>query len=152
MLGRRSVSRLVSQLSWAFSWDENLAKACSNSKFQRQRRAGQTPFMFGISCAAKFSRDLNERSRQVNRKWIVVADRIEARIYREKPFELVERVTNDLGREKNRALMTDKPGWSRSKLAQPSSTHSLTGEKNPHEEAAVQFARQLCRFLEQAGQ
>ncbi|MGZ3722314.1 MAG: host attachment protein [Bdellovibrionales bacterium] len=85
-------------------------------------------------------------------KWIVVADRTKARIFKEKPFTNIKTLKNDLGREKNRAMTTDKPGWSRSKFSQPSSTHALTGEKSPHEDAAVQFARTLCRYLEHESQ
>ena len=81
-------------------------------------------------------------------KWLVIADRTKARIYKQKPFTMIDTLENSLGREKNRAMTTGKPGLSRSKFSQPSSTHSLTGEKSPHEDAAMQFARSLCRFLE----
>lgn len=84
-------------------------------------------------------------------KWIVTVDRAEARIFKAKPFVRIQTLKNDLGREKSKAMTTDKPGMARSRLAQPSSTHALTGEKNPHEEAAVQFARRLARFLEHEG-
>lgn len=85
-------------------------------------------------------------------KWIVIADRTKARIFTEKPFASLQILRNELGREKNRAMTTDKPGWSRSKFSQPSSTHALTGERNPHEDAAVQFAKRLCRYLEHESQ
>lgn len=85
-------------------------------------------------------------------KWIVVIERSRARIFLANPFRHIETLENELGREKNKAMTTDKPGWSRSKLAQPSSTHSLTGEKNPHEDAAVDFARRISRHLEHEAQ
>lgn len=80
-------------------------------------------------------------------EWIVVANRTDARVYCTHPFALHRNLHNELGREKNKAMTTDKPGWSRSKLSQPSSTHSLTGEKNPHEDAAIDFARRIAHYL-----
>lgn len=80
-------------------------------------------------------------------KWIVVANRIEAKFFNKNPFNLINVLYNDLGREKNHAFTTDKPGWSRGKFVQSSSTHSLTGEKNPHNDAAIQFARELSRHI-----
>ena len=81
-------------------------------------------------------------------KWVVIIDRTKAHIFTQKPFTLIETFENRLGREKNRALTYDKPGWSRSKFKGPSSTHALTGEKNPHEDAAKQFAKKVGRYLE----
>lgn len=78
----------------------------------------------------------------------IVVDRTRARIYKTDPFELVETLSNPLGRERNKDLSADSPGWSRSKFSQPSSTHALTGEKNPHEEAAIAFGRYIAHFLE----
>ena len=77
---------------------------------------------------------LGRKERQMRKRWIVVANRTEARIYRDRPFKLIETLDNALGREKNRAMTTDKP--------------SVTGENDPHEDAARQFARRLGRFLE----
>lgn len=88
----------------------------------------------------------------MKKKWIVIANRIEARIYRDRPFVLIETLENELGREKNRAMTTDKPGWSHSRFFGPLGNHMLSGEKSPHEDAAVQFARRLSRFLERQGQ
>jgi protein required for attachment to host cells len=82
----------------------------------------------------------------VIRSWIVVANRIEARIFRRRPFTLLHEFHDGLGREKNRAMTTDKPGMGRASFSQ-SSPHTMTGEKNPHDDAAVQFARKICHFL-----
>jgi protein required for attachment to host cells len=84
------------------------------------------------------------------KKWIMVANRVHAQVFHGQTFELIEKLENPIGREKNHALTTDKPGWSRGKFAQPSSIHALTGEKDPHEEAAIQFARKLARFIDKA--
>lgn len=82
------------------------------------------------------------------KSWVVVADRVQARVFARHPFELLHVLNNPLGREKNRSLTTDKPGWARSRFSSPASTHALTGEKNQHEIAALQFAREIARFLE----
>lgn len=81
------------------------------------------------------------------RRWIVIANRIDARIFRKHPFSLLHEIRDELGREKNRAMTTDKPGSGRGPLSQASSTHSYGSEKSPHDDAAVQFARRLCHFL-----
>lgn len=85
-------------------------------------------------------------------KWIVVASRIQARIFQEKPFTLITTLENPLGREKNKELRSDKPGWGRSQYSRSAGIHAMTGEKNPHEEAAVQFARAISRYLEDQAQ
>lgn len=88
----------------------------------------------------------------MNIKWIVVVNRIQARIFQEHPFVLVETLENELGRERNRFLRKDRPGLSRGKPSCRSSTYSLTGEKDPHEDAAIQFARTLGQHLKRAFQ
>jgi protein required for attachment to host cells len=80
-------------------------------------------------------------------KWVVVVNRTEAKIFSEKSFRLIAELTNELGREKNRALTEDKPGLSRSRLGSRSSVYSLTGEKNPHEDVAVAFSKKVDAFL-----
>ncbi len=84
----------------------------------------------------------------MKKRWIIIADRIEARIFRETPFTLIKTLANPLGREKNKVLRTDKPGWGKAQYSRSAGIHSMSGEKDPHEEAAVQFARTLSRFLE----
>lgn len=79
---------------------------------------------------------------------VIVIDRTKARVFSTDPFELIETVPNPLGRERNRAMRLDKPGISRGKLVKPSSTHSLTGERSPHDEAAHDFAREIARRIE----
>lgn len=85
---------------------------------------------------------------EMNPRLYVIANRVEARIFKDSPFELVKTLVNNLGREKNKVLRTDKPGWSRSRFSKSSGIHAMTGEKNPHEEAAVQFARKISRYIE----
>ena len=85
-------------------------------------------------------------------KWIVVANRTQAKIFKENPFVLLKTLENPLGREKNLALRTDKPGSGKSQYSKSAGIHSMTGEKDPHEEAAIQFARELSRYLEHQGE
>ena len=80
-------------------------------------------------------------------KWIVIANRISARIYCEKPFQHIITLKNPLGKERNRELRYDQPGFSHAKFGGPSSTHSLTGEKDPHEYATVEFAKEIRNYL-----
>jgi protein required for attachment to host cells len=88
------------------------------------------------------------------KNWVVVINRIEMKIYRQnsaiKPLIFVKSIENSLGREKNRALTTDKPGFDRTAVNGAVHSHSLTREKDPHEEAAAQFARQLAKELSAA--
>jgi protein required for attachment to host cells len=82
-------------------------------------------------------------------KWLVVANRIGAEIFEVKSGDVlksIKKMENPLGREKNKAMTTDKPGLSRGKF-KGASPHSMTGEKNPHEDAAVQFAKKLAAYL-----
>src|ERR1700757_1598785 len=79
-------------------------------------------------------------------QWIAIVNRTGAQLYSEKTFRLVGELKNSLGREKNRAMTDDRPGLARSRFI-AGSTHSMTGEKNPHEDAAVAFARRVASFL-----
>lgn len=79
--------------------------------------------------------------------WIAVVTRVEARILDRKDFSLINTLSNELGREKNRAMTTGRPGYSRGKHAANLNIHALTGERSPHEEAAMAFAREVSFFL-----
>lgn len=83
-------------------------------------------------------------------RWIVVVTRVEARVFEGREMVLKETLTNELGREHNRALTTDKPGVSRSRFSGVSHVHAMTGEKNPHEDAAIVFAKAVSMFLQKA--
>lgn len=80
--------------------------------------------------------------------WYAVCDQTRARFFAAKPFELVGEIDNELGRTRNREMQTDRPGFSRAKFGSPSSIHALTGEKDPHEDAAFVFAGQIGDFLD----
>jgi protein required for attachment to host cells len=79
--------------------------------------------------------------------WIAVCDRINARVFTKRPFHIHYQLANEVGRERNRALGTDKPGVSRAKFGRPSSLHSLTGEKNPHDDLARAFSKRIGLYL-----
>lgn len=81
------------------------------------------------------------------KKWIAVVNRVEARIFSGKDFSLLATLVNPLGREKDKVLMSDKPGSRRAKFIGSSQLYYLSGEKDPHEYAAVDFARQVSRYL-----
>ena len=89
------------------------------------------------------------------KNWTVVVNRTKAKIFVDqvgpvnrpvKGLKLIEELKNPLGRERNKALQNSKPSMGRS----PTSVgpHSMTGEKNPHEDAAVEFAKKVCLHLE----
>lgn len=80
-------------------------------------------------------------------KWVAVVDRSEARIFDAETMGRIHTLKNSLGREKNRAFTTSKPGSARSRFGARASTHGLTGEKNPHDQVTIQFAKKLNAFL-----
>src|SRR5688572_12229825 len=82
-------------------------------------------------------------------KWIVIVTRVDARIFKEKPFQRVGTLLNALGREKNRAMTTDKPSKNRSKFAGYKGVHTMN-DANPHEDAAVDFAKKVAEYLRKA--
>jgi ribosomal subunit interface protein len=79
-------------------------------------------------------------------KWIVIVERARARLFKTRPFRLMHLFDNELGRERNRALMRDKPGAG--KAAPRSNTRVVDGMRNPHDDVAIQFARRLAGDLE----
>ncbi len=80
-------------------------------------------------------------------KWIAVVSRTGARVFSEVSLRLIHEMQNPLGRQKNRVMMTDKPGMGKARQASKGNLHSLTGEKFPHEETAIQFASEVNGFL-----
>lgn len=80
-------------------------------------------------------------------KWIVIVSRANARVFSEQRMNLIAELKNELGRTKNREMTTGKPGVGRNRMASRTSTHNLTGGKDPHEDAAVVFARRIGMFL-----
>ncbi|PWU20412.1 MAG: hypothetical protein C5B49_04320 [Bdellovibrio sp.] len=83
----------------------------------------------------------------MSKQWIMVFNRADAKIFNRQPFQLIETIPNELGRAKNKEMTSDKPGSSRTRIGGASTTYSLTGEKDPHEDAAIQFCRQLAEHL-----
>lgn len=82
------------------------------------------------------------------KKWIVVASRVRARIYKEKPFKNVATLDNPIGREKNKELTKDQPGISKVNFTRSANAHhSLGSEYNPHDDAANEFAKTIGRYL-----
>jgi protein required for attachment to host cells len=54
---------------------------------------------------------------------------------------------NPSGQLRNKELKTEKAGSAPGKFAGFRSPHDLTGEKDPHEKAAVDFARKIAGYL-----
>ncbi len=81
-------------------------------------------------------------------EWIVVANRVKAKIYNlsKNRLKLIREHKNPIGRLKDRELRHDQPGQSRAKYI-GSAPHRLSKETSPHEEAADQFANQLSKLL-----
>lgn len=82
-------------------------------------------------------------------RWIAVVSRSSAEFLRAQSGTVVASMTNELGRARSRIMTTDKPGSARNRTASRSSTHSLDGDKNPHNEAAKAFARRIAKFVDQ---
>lgn len=81
------------------------------------------------------------------KKWIIVANRTQARIFNAEGMLRIAQLKNSLGREKNRVFTSAKPGMDRNRSHSRASTHALNGEKNPHDLVAADFARKLSHFL-----
>jgi protein required for attachment to host cells len=83
--------------------------------------------------------------------WFVVVNRKSAKVFEvsRKPDALtwLKTLRNPLGATKNKLMTTDKPGVSRGKYAKAFGLHTLTHEKNPHEDVAVDFAKKIAHFL-----
>lgn len=83
--------------------------------------------------------------------WTVVLSRNKARILTVIPginrkLKLVDEISNPIGRTRNREMKTDKPG--RGVASGRGATFSMTGEKDPHEDAAIMFVGKVCEQLE----
>jgi protein required for attachment to host cells len=82
-------------------------------------------------------------------EWIVMASRAEAGIYRhtaEGSVKLLHYLENPEGQLRNREMQDDAGGMASSKFA-GSAPHRLGSEKNPQEEAAKSFAKEIAKFL-----
>lgn len=81
------------------------------------------------------------------KKWIVIVNRTEVRIFDALSMRRISRLSNSLGQEKNRAFTRSRPSTGRSRTGGRASTHNMTGEKNPHDQAAIQFVRKVNLYL-----
>lgn len=81
------------------------------------------------------------------KKWIVFVTRINARVFNAETWDSVIELKHNIGKAKNKELKTGKPGVSRGKFAGSKGIHGMTGEKNPHEDAAVEFAKKIGVYL-----
>jgi protein required for attachment to host cells/ribosome-associated translation inhibitor RaiA len=96
-----------------------------------------------------------ERAEDREITWIAVCNRAGARIFKKQfhDVELFHSLDYPLGRERTRALRTDKPSVSRMNFAAGGgTTHRMTGGKDPHEELAVAFSKTVGAYLKNAFQ
>jgi protein required for attachment to host cells len=84
------------------------------------------------------------------KKWIAVITRTDATFFSERPFARVSQLRNQLGREKNRTMTTDKPGIGRSRFSGSKGMHTIDYGPGPHEEAAIAFTKRIGDFLHKA--
>lgn len=85
-------------------------------------------------------------------QWFAIVNRTEARFFSresgKRPPELLHRMENELGRERNRNMRKDKPGSDRMRIGRGTIVHSLDREKDPHEDAAKQFMQAIAKYLD----
>jgi protein required for attachment to host cells len=83
--------------------------------------------------------------------WFVVVNRSSAKIFEvsRKPDSLtwLKTIRNPLGTTKNKLMTTDKPGVSRGKYSKAKGLHTLTRERDPHEDVAIEFAKKIAHYL-----
>lgn len=83
--------------------------------------------------------------------WFIVVNRKSAKIFeitdRPQALNYLRTIRNPLGAIKNKLMRVAKPGYSRGKFVRNKSPHTLTHEKNPHEDAAIDFAKKLAHYL-----
>lgn len=86
----------------------------------------------------------------MQKRWIAIVNRTDARIFSERPFRAVNQLKNLLGRTKNREMTTDKPYKRGVPFSGAKGLHRVGGEKNPHEDAAISFAKRISEYLRKA--
>lgn len=84
--------------------------------------------------------------------WFLIASQKTAQIFTETPqdgtLKQVKLFDNPLGRERNRALIRKQAGAGVKSLGRVGAVHYLeTKRQDPHEQSAIQFARQIGQFL-----
>lgn len=85
--------------------------------------------------------------------WFIVASQKEVRIFIKtsdrKQIRLLRSLTNPLGTVKKRALIKKEAGRGVKSMGRVGSvSYSQPKRHDPHEEAVIQFARQISQFLE----
>lgn len=84
--------------------------------------------------------------------WFILASQKEARIFiktsERKRLKLLKSLTNPLGTEKRRALVKKHAGRGVKSIGRIGSvSYSMPNRHDPHEQALIQFARELAQFL-----
>ncbi len=85
----------------------------------------------------------------MNGHWYVIASQLRVKVFTQdlesKKLKLLKTLENPLGRERSRNLHGKKPGIS---ITSFSGVHNVeSGGLSPHEQAAVQFSREVAEYL-----
>ncbi|MGE3757206.1 MAG: host attachment protein, partial [Pseudobdellovibrionaceae bacterium] len=85
--------------------------------------------------------------------WFIIASQKTVRILIEvqgsNKFKQIKVLDNPLGRERNRALIRKQAGRGIKSMGRVATVYySQTKRHDPHEEAALQFSREIAKFLE----
>jgi hypothetical protein len=84
-------------------------------------------------------------------KWHLILNRSGARVFKTvsttKPMRLVKAFNNPWGHEKNRSFQTDRPGAQKFRIRNVTVPHSMSGRSEPHEDIAIQFVREISRWI-----
>jgi hypothetical protein len=85
-------------------------------------------------------------------RWIAVLTRTQVRIFedpslKDKSPALIKEFKSELPRQRNRAFFRDSPGTDASWVGRGKQLHSMTREKDPHEQAAVEFMKSTINWM-----
>jgi len=87
----------------------------------------------------------------MNRKWIVVANRAEARVFvpngKGRPFQLVHRMDHPEGRLKGKDFYADSEGISYDSFG--TGRHKMERDTDPTVVENKRFAAEICQYLQQ---
>ncbi len=89
--------------------------------------------------------------------WFVVASQKTVKVFTEVPersrLKLLSTLDNPLGRERTRALIRKQAGMGVKSMGRTGFVrYSQTKRHDPHEEAAIQFSKEIAKFLKKQSQ
>ncbi|MFZ9595050.1 MAG: host attachment protein [Bdellovibrionia bacterium] len=95
-----------------------------------------------------------------DRKWYLVAERSQVRIYQQRedqPFSFLTRLENPLARMTESELVSDRPGrgfgnTGKTSAGKRTQRHGYDNEVSQHTHVVLQFTRRVATFLKQSAQ